>query len=148
MNTFINPVSGRIHCHFTVIMSAWHTHGLDLGDAQARADLNNAYHKTLGLHLNTVMSEFYITECQGCYEGGCEDSYVVDCHDIVEVMQLVQLGRDFNQECILCIDHANDSASLIYMDGQVSRIGRRLAQACDTTKGDYTQIGSERYVVA
>lgn len=148
MNTFINPISGREHVHFTVIMSAHHTHGLDLGDVQARADLNYAYHKSLGIDILRVIGNQWFTECQGCYDGTTEDSYIIDAHDVVEVMHLFELGKKYNQQCILCVDHRAESVGLLYMDGQVSRIGKNLTRACRTVKGDYTQIGAERYVVA
>lgn len=146
MNSFINPLSGVEHHNFTVIMSAWHTHGLTL--ETARADLNMAYHIQLGLRLNDAIGKRNSTECQGMYDGTTEDSYICACHDIVEVMALYELGKEYNQECILVIDHRAEVVGLMYMDGQVSRIGHNLVQACDTIKGDYTQIGSHRYVVA
>ena len=146
MNTFINPVSGRIHARFTVILSAWHTHGIEL--EEARLDLNNLYHNMLNDKLRDLLNGHCVTECQGMYDGTAEDSYLCDCHDIVEVMHLFELGKAFNQECILVVDHRAETVGLLYMDGQVSRIGSNLVRAPRTVKGDYTQIGAERYVVA
>ena len=149
MNTFINPASGRTHTHFTVIMSAHHTHGLTLPSEQGmQDDLNFAYHKSLGVDLLNIVGGHCFDECQGCYDDTTEDSYVIQAHDIVEVMHLFELGKKYNQQCILVADHRAESVGLLYMDGQVSRIGKNLERACDTVKGDYTQIGSHRYVVA
>lgn len=144
MNTFINPISGLVHSHFTVILSAWHTHGLE---GQARADLNELYNTQLGAALNDTIGKMNSTHAWGCYDGGQEDSYVCACHDIVEVMALYELGKNFNQECILVVDHRTETVGLLYMDGQVSRIGKNLVQVCDTVKGDYTQVGGKRYIV-
>jgi len=66
----------------------------------------------------------------------------------VEVMKLYEMAAEYNQECILVIDHRAESVGLLYMDGPVSRIGKNLVPACDSVKGDYTQIGGHRYVVA
>ena len=151
MNTFTHPVSGYIHTQFTVIMSAHHTHGLTLPcDKGMQDDLNFAYHKSLGIDIMNVVgtNPMLFTECQGFYDGTAEDSYIIHAHDLVEVMHLYELGAKYNQECILCVDHRAETCGLLYMDGQVSRIGKNLVQACDTVKGDYTQIGSKRYVVA
>ena len=148
MSTFTHPVSGYIHTQFTVIMSAHHTHGLTLPcDKGMQDDLNYAYHKSLGVDLLNTIGSFF-NECQGCYDGTTEDSYIISAHDIVEVMHLFELGKKYNQQCILCVDHRAESCGLLYMDGQVSRIGKNLERACRTVKGDYTQIGAERYVVA
>ena len=149
MNTFINPASGRVHTRFTVIMSAHHTHGLTLPSQQGMQDeLNYAYHKSLGIDIMNSIGGDYFNECQGCYDGITEDSYICSGHDIVEVMHLFELGKKYNQQCILVVDHRAESVGLLYMDGQVSRIGKNLERAADTVKGDYTQIGSRRYVVA
>lgn len=151
MNSFTHPVSGYIHTQFTVIMSAHHTHGILLpSDMDMQDDLNHAYHKCLGIDIMSVVGSnpMLFTECQGVYDGTTEDSYIIHAHDIVEVMALYELGAKYNQECILVIDHRAEVVGLMYMDGQVSRIGHNLVLACPTVKGDYTQIGSKRYVVA
>tara|TARA_R110000772_G_scaffold82352_1_gene174697 strand:- start:245 stop:694 length:450 start_codon:yes stop_codon:yes gene_type:complete len=149
MNTFINPESGRVHTRFTVIMSAHHTHGLTLPDQAAmQADLQYAYHKSLGVDLLPIVGTGCFDECQGFYDGVAEDSYIISANCLVEVMHLYELGAKYNQQCILVVDHRAETVGLLYMDGQVSRIGKNLEQACDTVKGDYTQIGSKRYVVA
>ena len=144
MNTFINPESGRVHTRFTIIMSAHHTHGLE---GQARAAMNFAYHKSLGIELLPLVGTGCFDECQGFYDGIAEDSYIINANCLVEVMHLYELGAKYNQQCILVVDHRAETVGLLYMDGQVSRIGHNLVQAVDTVKGDYTQIGNKRYVV-
>ena len=146
MNTFINPVSGRVHTRFTVILSAWHTHGIALEEASR--DLDDLYHSMLNDKLRDILNGDCVTPCSGVYDGISAACYLCDCHDIVEVMHLFELGSAFNQECILVVDHRAETVGLLYMDGQVSRIGKNLDRACRTVKGDYTQIGAERYVVA
>lgn len=151
MNTFTHPVTGYIHTQFTVIMSAHHTHGLgdEEGTNLTNADVNAAYHKSLGIDIMNVIgtNPMLFSECQGFYDGIAEDSYIIHAHCLTEVMKLYELGSKYNQECILVIDHRTETVGLLYMDHQVTRIGSNLVQACDTVKGDYTQIGSKRYVV-
>tara|TARA_R110000772_G_scaffold46677_1_gene106393 strand:+ start:1149 stop:1547 length:399 start_codon:yes stop_codon:yes gene_type:complete len=131
-------------------MSAHHTHGINLPcDKPMQDDLNFAYHKSLGLDIMALIgtNPMLFSECKGFYDGVAEDSYIIHAHCLTEVMGLFALGKNFNQECILVVDHRTETVGLLYMDGQVSRIGHNLVQACDTVKGDYTQIGSKRYVV-
>jgi len=131
-------------------MSAHHTHGITLPcDKAMQDDLNSAYHKGLGVDIMNVIgtNPMLFSECKGVYDGTSEDSYIIHAHCLVEVMKLYELGAKYNQDCILVIDHRAETVGLLFMDGQVSRIGKNLVQACDTVKGDYTQIGSKRYVV-
>ena len=149
MQYFQHPLSGYIHTQFTVILSAHLTHNIGEEHAPTGDELNYAYHKSLGLDLMNIIgtNPMLIEECEGHYDDITEQSYIVHCHDIGEVFQLNALSHNFNQQCILVIDHRSESAMLMFRDGQLSRIGKNLVQACDTVKGDYTQIGSKRYTV-
>ena len=146
MNVFINPVTNIMHTHFTVCISAAHTHGL-LGQV-SRDALNLAHHKQLAKRISEVVGAANCTESAGVYDGIAERSYTVNCQDIAEVFELYNMGANYNQECILVVDHAADTVALLYMDGQTSLIGTALALApCQTVKSDYTCIGGQRYVV-
>lgn len=146
-NDFTNPISGVLHTHFTVCISAAHTHNL-LGQV-ARDNLNLCHHQQLARRLEQVVGKLNFTESAGVYDGIAERSYIVNCQDITEVFNIFHMGANYNQECILVIDHMADTAALLYMDGQVSYIGNKLALApCQTVKSDYTLVGGMRYVVA
>lgn len=149
MNTFTHPVTGYIHTQYTVVMSAHHTHGCN-GSNLTHSDLNQAYHKTLGLRIIDIVgtNPMLFSECEGMYDGITEQSYIIHAHDLSEVLKLREQGACFNQECILVIDHHSETALLSYMDGQVSIIGKNLEHADIDCANNYTQIGSQRYVVA
>lgn len=150
MNTFTHPISGYVHTQYTVILSAHLTHSPSNGAAPTSDELNYAYHKSLGLDLMNIIgtNPMLVEECEGHYDGTVERSYIVHCHDIGEVFQLNALSHDYNQQCILVVDHRSESAMLMFRDGQLSRIGKNLEVAPDQAMtGDYTLIGDTTYTV-
>ena len=150
MNTFMHPISGYVHTQYTVILSAHLTHSISNSAAPTPDELNYAYHKSLGIELMNIIgtNPMLVEECTGHYDDIVERSYIVHCHDIGEVFQLNALSHNYNQQCILVVDHRSESAMLMFRDGQLSRIGKNLEQCqAQAYKGDYTLIGGKCYVV-
>lgn len=86
---------------------------------------NDIAHIELGQQLRGC--GFAIGECDGCYLGETERSWLVEYDDSLEALErLIQLGADYAQECIMHIS-SERIAALLYIDGRFAKLGKLRA---------------------
>ena len=103
---------------------------------------------TKGLHHDVRALCLKHEHATGVYKGSAEPSLVVYATTVHEVQALINLGRAYDQECVLVV--ADDEAVLVYNDS-LAIIGTQWAQVglADTYElENYTYIDGHYFVIA
>jgi hypothetical protein len=134
----MNTIDRLNNARYTVTLSAHLSSSTPEQNAEA----------TKGLHHDVRALCLKHEHATGVYKGSAEPSIVVYAQTLHDVLGLINLGRKYNQECVLVV--ADNTATLVYSDS-LSIIGHAWAQVAlaDTYELDaYTYIDGHYFVIA
>ena len=134
----MNTIDRLNNARYTVTLSAHLSSSTPEQNAEA----------TKGLHHDVRALCLKHEHATGVYKGSAEPSLVVYATTVHEVQALINLGRAYDQECVLVV--ADDEAVLVYNDS-LAIIGTQWAQVglADTYElENYTYIDGHYFVIA
>lgn len=137
MNTDI--IGHLTNARFTVTLSASYK-GQD-------AAFNDA--QTQHLHNDIQSLGLRHQHAHGYYDGHCEQSFVVYCDDLFDVLRLLPLRAKYNQDCVLVTDTQAHTA-LLYWADITTMIGNGWEEISLTDTYDmdaYTCIEGKYYAI-
>jgi hypothetical protein len=111
--------------------------------------LDSAHNAELTLILQAYLKRegYKPTLIDGSYEGRPEQSFMVSVTGQEEVDQLKFVSRKFNQEAVLVVDRANNSAVLHHwLDGQIE-LGTLKRIDNDLRNKNYSIINGNMFIV-
>lgn len=91
--------------------------------ANLRPEVNKAYMRELAGHL--WLMDVQVKEVDGMYKGVAEKSFYVKGHRPDLLDQLLEIAKQYGQECILAVDtEEHNAAYFIQPDGTTDYVGR------------------------
>lgn len=137
MNTLI--LERLTNTRYVVVLSAEHK-GQD-------AAFNDAQTNHLHNDIKAVVPRH--THAHGYYDGHAEQSFIVYCDDMYDVLRLLPLRAKYNQDCLLVVDNQALTAMLYWADG-TTMIGSEWVEISLTDTYDrdsYTCIEGKYYAI-
>lgn len=137
MNTDI--INKLQNTRYTVTLSAEHAH--------TEAAANDA--ATQLLHSDIQALGLNHSHAHGYYEGHPEQSFVVYCDDMFDVLRLLPLRSKYNQDCLLVVDNTANCA-MLYWDNTTTLIGNMWEEIPLTDTYDidaFTAIEGKYYAI-
>jgi hypothetical protein len=135
----INILDKLTHARYVVVLSA------------SYKDQSDAFNEAQTEHLHADIKKLcpVHTHAHGYYDGHCEQSFIVYCDDMFDVLKLLPLRAKYNQDCLLIVDNKASTAMLYWAD-DVTMIGHEwveisLADTYDISA--YTRIDDRYFAI-
>lgn len=112
---------------YTVFLSANHS---SYTDKEAHA----AHQRMVS---DITLQGHYYKLIEGVYNGKREQSYMVRCDNVMDLLNLQALGHKYHQECIMIVDTNASHILLNYSDDTTQMIGCQLICVTEKTAKTY-----------